>query len=504
MRATMRDVMQVKKLHSRAQTALVRAFILFIALGLFMSFLPLKAFAWGNGDSTITSAFRKNSVPLSSVNIHDAQHFTLNFTESQSVSGPGWGLSQHDFVLEQALAVAINSGADISWVDLPTAQRATADPDYSGTLARSNYLYGGEYHSYSWGSAPRDCEAIYTRMVADIAAGRTISASQKLGWLAHYYSDLSSPLHVASSRQMSVIPSGERSVFHYLLEEEVGWYMCRVVEHESSKWSTQTKNVMELTPSEEMTASAYTSTSPSARRASLFGSSTLPVVGPCSTGVRATAIRIAQKSRDKYAGQAISAWALRWQSGANYSVPQLLSGDTSRSEAVGKLLDLSPKMNALSANALASVVVAASNRSSLSGGLDPAMRISLTGATKDQTYTYKKKKTRANVIVIRVRTTQKKPVEAMRVKIVWKNAKGKTLSSRLLITPSSGNIYLKVPDAARKHKGKVIATASLVSASRCASVKLPTNFYAKRTVAHKTKTYTSKTSSFSSLAKTAQ
>ncbi len=496
--------MQILSLHIRKKYSANVCLTLIVVFAVITCLLPELAGAWGNGDPTITSAFRKNSVPLANVNIHDSQNFTLNFKESQSVSGPGWGLSQHDFMLEQALAVAINSGADISWIDLPTAQRATADPDYSGTTARRLYLYGGEYHSYNWGTAPRNCEEIYTGMVADIAAGRNIEASQKLGWLSHFYSDLSSPLHVASSQQLRAVPTGERSKFHRLLEEEVGWYMRRAVEHDSARWSAKTKSVMALTPSTEITASAYVSLSPSTRRARLFGAGSLPVVSPCSTGVRATSIRIAQKARDKYAGPAISAWAIGWVNGTDYSIPQLLSGDTGRAEAVGKLIDLSPKMNALSANALASVVVAASDKSLVSGGLDPAMKISLTGATKDQTYLYKKKKTVANVIVARVRTTTGSSVEAMRLKIVWKNATGNVLATRTYTTPKSGNVCFSVPTEARKNKGNVTATASLISASRRASVTLPTTFYAKRSVAHSTQTFTSKVSVFTSAARAAQ
>ena len=161
-------------------------------------------------------------------------------------------------------------------------------------------------------------------------------------------------------------------------------------------------------------------------------------------------------------------------------------------------------MNALSANALASVVVAASDKSLVSGGLDPAMKISLTGATKDQTYLYKKKKTVANVIVARVRTTTGSSVEAMRLKIVWKNATGNVLATRTYTTPKSGNVCFSVPTEARKNKGNVTATASLISASRRASVTLPTTFYAKRSVAHSTQTFTSKVSVFTSAARAAQ
>lgn len=466
--------------------------------------LPYQAFAWGNGDNYITSAFAKNAVPLASVDKRDAHNFTLNIKEAQGSYGPGWGLSQHDFMLEQALAVAIKSGADISWVDLITAQRATSEPDASGSYARKNYLYGGEYHNYLWGTAPRDCEDIYTKMVADIAAGRNIQASQKLGWLAHYYLDLTSPLHVASSSQLRAVPSGERSEFHASMEAEVGWYERRVVEHESQKWSANTRSVMERTPSEEITATLFTNTSQSVRRARLFGSETLPTVSPCTTGVRATAIRIAQKSRDNYTMPAIKAWGQNWNRSASNSTPRLGDPLSNREEAVGDMLDLSTHMNKLGANALASVILAASSKKYVSGGFDPSYKISLRGPTRDQVYKYKKKKTAAGTLKIHVKNNKGAAVEAMRLKVVWRNSKGKTFAYRYVVTPSSGTVYVRVPDAARKKTGRVKATVYIYSRSQTLSHSLTTTFYSKKSVSHKTKSTTSRSSAFTSTARSAR
>lgn len=112
---------------------------------------------------------------------------------SNGTSG-GDSFGTHDWVLYEAKRLADQDGA--GWVDLSTALVATDDPD---TVLHDTY-----HHVYDvWGSPYGDADAqiakVYAQIVSARDAGNYTLASTLLGHLAHYYADISNPLHTDQS-----------------------------------------------------------------------------------------------------------------------------------------------------------------------------------------------------------------------------------------------------------------------------------------------------------------
>ena len=106
-------------------------------------------------------------------------------------NGPsgGNGYGTHDWILDQAIRLA---GPDASWVDTPTALRATDDPDHDGERITHYFLEKTLYRG-----APQRVSDLYYAAATALAAGDRIEASRLLGLLSHHYSDPLQPFHSA-------------------------------------------------------------------------------------------------------------------------------------------------------------------------------------------------------------------------------------------------------------------------------------------------------------------
>lgn len=100
------------------------------------------------------------------------------------------GYGTHDWVLDQALRLAGDSG---SWVVTDVARLATDDPD---GIADPNEVYKHLFQNTVKGQgAPQAVSDGYARIIDAYQQGDYVKASQELGWLSHYYSDISQPYH---------------------------------------------------------------------------------------------------------------------------------------------------------------------------------------------------------------------------------------------------------------------------------------------------------------------
>ena len=107
-------------------------------------------------------------------------------------NGPqyGEGFGTHDWILYHANQSAAEAGYD--WVDWPTAQSATDDPDM---VLRDYYHHVYDTTGDTYGDAPDRVDELYDQAVAELRAGDRIAASRTLGLLSHYLSDVANPLH---------------------------------------------------------------------------------------------------------------------------------------------------------------------------------------------------------------------------------------------------------------------------------------------------------------------
>ena len=107
-------------------------------------------------------------------------------------NGPqyGEGFGTHDWVLYHANQSAVRQGYD--WVDWPTAQSASDDPD---TVLRDFYYHVYDRTGDPYGDSPARVSALYRQAVGELRSGDRITASRTLGLLSHYLSDTANPLH---------------------------------------------------------------------------------------------------------------------------------------------------------------------------------------------------------------------------------------------------------------------------------------------------------------------
>ncbi len=125
----------------------------------------------------------------------------------------GDGYGTHDWILEQAVSLA---GAEGQWVDLDVALRATDDPDYDGS---DPGLHGFKESGWFRG-APFAVSELHRQAVEAYKAGDTRLASQLLGRLSHYYTDILNPFH-------SAIAASGRTTVHFEYEMAVNDYTNR-------------------------------------------------------------------------------------------------------------------------------------------------------------------------------------------------------------------------------------------------------------------------------------
>ncbi|MDP2401752.1 MAG: zinc dependent phospholipase C family protein, partial [Actinomycetota bacterium] len=142
--------------------------------------VPASAFAWSNGP------------------------------EKNGQAGDGFGT--HDWILVEAMHLA---GSSADWVDEDAALLASDDPDtvFGDTV---NHLFRPT-GPFSRGAAQKVADHYHEMYVAH-AAGNFELASQHLGWLSHYYSDILVPFHT------SVYMEGSDDAEHLSYELKVDEY----------------------------------------------------------------------------------------------------------------------------------------------------------------------------------------------------------------------------------------------------------------------------------------
>lgn len=100
------------------------------------------------------------------------------------------GYGTHDWVLDQALRLAGESG---SWVVTDIARLATDDPD---GISDPNEVYKHLFQNTVKGQgAPQAVADLYASIAEAHKQGDYEKASRELGWLSHYYSDICQPYH---------------------------------------------------------------------------------------------------------------------------------------------------------------------------------------------------------------------------------------------------------------------------------------------------------------------
>jgi hypothetical protein len=107
-------------------------------------------------------------------------------------NGPqyGEGFGTHDWILYHANQSARQQGYD--WVDWPTAQSATDDPDM---VLRDFYYHVYDRTGDPYGDSPKRVSELYSQAVGELRSGDRTGASRTLGLLSHYLSDTANPLH---------------------------------------------------------------------------------------------------------------------------------------------------------------------------------------------------------------------------------------------------------------------------------------------------------------------
>ncbi len=106
------------------------------------------------------------------------------------------GYGTHDWIVDQAVKV-LDGRAD-GWFDAHAARLVSDDPDTKGRSPGDGL---GEWHVYREagrrGGAIQRITELYSQAVADYGAGDYHAASEDLGLLSHYYSDILNPYHSA-------------------------------------------------------------------------------------------------------------------------------------------------------------------------------------------------------------------------------------------------------------------------------------------------------------------
>lgn len=139
-----------------------------------------------------------SAIVLLSVNIVDI------YTWGNGSGGDGFGT--HDWVLKEAIDDLDGYG---SWINLDLALKATDDPD---TVFHDTYYHVYDIWGSTYGNAPYKIQYYYDLAVSYLAQGKNNEASQSIGWMSHYVSDLCNPMHTDScDKETSSVHSGYES-----------------------------------------------------------------------------------------------------------------------------------------------------------------------------------------------------------------------------------------------------------------------------------------------------
>jgi hypothetical protein len=96
----------------------------------------------------------------------------------------------HDWALKEATDLAAAQGA--FWVDLDVALPKTDDPD---TVFHDTYYHVYDVWGSCYGNAPKQVAYYYEAARTALLQRDTAKASEAVGVLSHYYSDICNPLH---------------------------------------------------------------------------------------------------------------------------------------------------------------------------------------------------------------------------------------------------------------------------------------------------------------------
>lgn len=149
-------------------------------------------------------------------------------TASAWANGPrGDGFGTHDWLLERAVTVDKGRG-QAGWLDLDVALKATDDPD-TRLHDTVNHVYDTTERPV-YGNAPGRVAELYARAVAQLRAGDARGASETIGLMSHYYTDVNNPLHTdQTDAEHKIHARYEAKVLNYTNGpgENAGWVTAR-------------------------------------------------------------------------------------------------------------------------------------------------------------------------------------------------------------------------------------------------------------------------------------
>jgi hypothetical protein len=434
------DLLKGKKVAIRVLCAVTVFALVFGLLPAGLS--PFKAgevYAWGNGGNTRTDYQLRHVQPKP--NFISYEDFTFNIKGLKG--GAGSGIGTHDMFLEQAIAQAIRSGADVSWIDIPTIQQATSEPDYNASV-KSGRPMAGNYHGFrKGGTAPRDIGIIYKEAVAAINRGDNKTASRRIGWISHYLCDLTNPLHSGSFSQIGVIPSKRRHTMHVAMENDLDYYMKYSAGRTPDRWAQPVKNMLKYQPHLKSLyddSIAHPDSLPTLQegRAAWFNGK-VKKQNKLSKPVRQLTIDLANYVRGSYSSSLIKAWAKTWKKGYNVNPsPRYIRKYGSKA-----LFEQSPYLLGKGSDVMARLLIGFSNSSSRKVGIDHIKRPKIYKKYLKQSKK-RKKKYGAYQAKFLIKDKSGNRVYQMPLSVTWKRKGGKVLKRQTIWTNTKGEAISSV------------------------------------------------------------
>ena len=435
------------------------------------------SYAWSNGGSSLTSMQKKNISPAPDFSSY--KKFTLNVKGRKT--GRGSGIGTHDLFLEQAIAQAIRSGADVSWIDVPTIQKACAEPDYYPSI-ENKYPLGGNYFGYKkGGTAPSAIGIIYVEAVKAMNKGDTKKASKNLGWIAHYLCDLTNPFHVKHYRETK-IPLSRWPAMHVAIENDLDYYMKNSVGNIPGKWPASLKKAL---PYNTKLKKLYDSSLPTVQdpvedpdeepveesdeepgeepgekpepiiikgktptpqqvRAAWFGGNVKKQKADTKS-VRQQTINLANYVRNKTATPIFNGWAKTWTGNYNTSA----SKTKIRKSGTKALMKNAPKSLGKGADIFARILISFSDPATRNNGIDHISKPKIK-VTKIKLPKKEKKKFRSYKADFQIKSKKGKALYEFPVFITWKNKKGEIIKGQRLWTDKKGKVSSSIKIKAPK------------------------------------------------------
>jgi hypothetical protein len=408
-------------------------------------------YGWNNGGTNRTAWQKKNAV--AKPDFTSAAAFTVNILPIKKDSR-GIGIGTHDLMLEQGIANAIYGGADVSWINVNVARNATAEPDHSGS-ARQRFLYGGDYRGFrGGGTAPKDIGIIYREIVVALNAGDKTTASRKLGWMAHYLSDITQPFHVATYTQRKPIPGSRWHMMHVSFESDLDYYIKYTVGNPLKRWPDATDEAIFYVPGLDEVDDD--STSQQIRLIWFGGKYRKPPV--LKKSARQIAIDTSKKVRNNYTTKALKVWATTWKK-KYQTVPRPLK---SRGKGTTWLLKNAPGMLAPGATSLASLITALSDPATRNAGIDKIKKPTISLKTVKQS-AKDAKNFGQYTATFTVKGANKKALYEFQLLVSWRDMNKNTIlrKSQLVWTDKSGKAssYITVTRRSKDYRLKVSITA---------------------------------------------